>query len=153
MSVRRAAIGGLVIAVVLGLLAAGLLITAYGYNRLSGLFPIFVGWVFLALVLLEVAVSARALHRAPVRGSEKREPVDWRNEIGGSLWLMLLLALIGVAGFVVGAPVFMLTYLVVAGQRRVAGSAIIAAGALAFIWVVFIWLLDYRLYGGLLFGA
>ena len=47
----------------------------------------------------------------------------------------------------------MLTYLVVAGQRRVAGSAIIAAGALAFIWVVFIWLLDYRLYGGLLFGA
>lgn len=153
MSGRRAAIGGLVIALAVSLLAAGLLFTAYGYNRLSGLFPIFVGWVFLALALVEVVFSARAVKRAPTRESEAREAINWRRETGGSLWLLLLLALIGLAGFVVGAPIFILTYLVVAGQHRVAASAIVAAGALAFIYVVFIWLLEYRLYNGVLFGA
>jgi len=153
LSGRRAAIGGLILAVLASLLAAGALFTAYGYNRLSGLFPIFVGWIFLALALVEVGFSARATKRTPQAGSGAGKAIDWRREIGGSLWLLVLLALIGLVGFVVGAPIFILTYLVVAGERRVPGSAIIAAGAFAFIYVVFIWLLEYRLYSGLLFGA
>lgn len=153
MSGRRAAIGGLVLAVAVSLLAAGALFTAYGYNRLSGLFPIFVGWIFLGLALVEVGLSARAVRLAAQAGRGAEKAIKWRREIGGSLWLLLLLALIGLAGFVVGAPVFILAYLVVAGERRVPGSAIIAAGALAFIYVVFVWLLEYRLYSGLLFGA
>ena len=74
-------------------------------------------------------------------------------ELAGPGWLALLLVLIWLGGFLVGVPAFMLLYLVIAARRRLAQALMIAAGALGFVYVVFIWALDYRLYPGLVFGG
>ena len=155
MSERQLKIAGLVIGVSLILLAVAVLFTAYGYSRLSGLFPIFIGWIFLALAVAETAVALTALRRGTsvvgASGSSRGSGII--AELAGPAWLALLLALIGLGGFLVAVPAFMLLYLVVAARRRLLQALSIAAGALGFVYVVFVWALEYRLYPGLIFGG
>lgn len=155
--IRSLRTGGpaLAIALTLAVLAIVALVTAYSYSRSSGLFPIFVGWVFLALTLLEVVVQLRALrHPTPSDVAEPAvEKIDVLSEFGGFLWLGLMLVVLYAAGFLIATPVFTFAFLRFAARRTVLQSVAIALLATAFVYMVFAWLLDYELYAGALFGG
>ncbi len=140
-------------ALVLTLVAALVLWTAYGYDRLSGVFPVFIGWVFLALALTEAVRELRRL-----AGSERAEAAEGGRaavlrEIAGIGWLCGFLLLIWLGGFVLATPLFIFAFLRVAGGRSVTYAAGVAFAATAIIYSVFAVLLEYRLYAGLIFGA
>jgi len=150
---RRLNWSGLAIAVFLAVLAGAVLAAAYGYSRSSGLFPIFVGWIFLALVLLEAALQLRLILRG---GAEERPEFGETGglaDFGGFLWLGLLLVAVYLAGFLIATPVFMFAFLRLSARRPLAQSLLAALSAIAFVYVLFVWLLHYRLYPGALFGA
>lgn len=146
----------LAIAVVLLLVAVVATWTAYSYTRSSGLFPIFAGWLFIALVAIEVSVQLRKLRRpaaaetADTRGSRREALI---NELSGPAWLVSLLLSIWLAGFLIAIPAYLFVFLALAAKRSWGQSALIAVVVTACVYVVFAWLLEYRLYAGLLFGA
>ena len=83
-------VAAVVIAIVLSALAVFMLVTAYTYSRSSGIFPIFVGWIFVALALLESVVQLRTLigrgATAPAASEEPAAPggeAASLREIGG----------------------------------------------------------------------
>lgn len=142
------------------LLAIAALLTAYSYSRSSGLFPIFVGWIFLALTLFEVGLHLKHISRgetpaaaAPDGAAASAVIRVVRNELGGFLWLGLLLVVLYVTGFLIAIPVFMFAFLRFAARRSILQSALIAFAATAFAYGVFAWLLDYQLYAGILFDG
>lgn len=148
------------IAMLLTVLATVALVTAYSYSRSSGLFPIFVGWIFVALTLLELAVQLKALTGAGKRilpeadaAESLQEPVGPLRQFGGFLWLGLLLVVLYVAGFLIAIPVFMFAFLRISADRTALQSASVAIVATALIYAVFVSLLAYRLYPGVLFGG
>lgn len=140
-------------------LAVVVLVTAYSYSRASGLFPVFVGWIFLALTLLETGVQLKAMRQgdAPaVVTTDAAKAVATggaMRELGGFGWLGLMLLVLYAAGFLVATPVFMFSFLRVAARRSILQSASIALAATAVVYAVFAWLLEYKLYAGILFGA
>lgn len=149
---------GPVSAVIVTLLAAAALVTAYGYSRSSGLFPVFVGWIFVALGMLETGLQLRTFRRThaaagSISGQVARETgAGWR-ELLGFVWLGLLLLTVYLLGLLIATPLFMFAFLKLAASRslRYAGAA--AGVATAFVYIVFVWLLEYRLFAGVLFGA
>jgi len=150
----------LAIALTLTALAIAVLVTAYSYSRASGLFPIFIGWIFLLLSVLEVGVQLKPILRDQVQTPTAKDttgiPVETKgvmSEAGGFLWLGLLLAVIYAIGFLLATPLFMFVFLRFAARRSVMQSAAIALAATVFVYVVFAWLLQYRLYPGVLFGG
>lgn len=147
----------LTVALLIVLLAVAVLFTAYSYSRSSGLFPVFVGWIFLGLTLLELVLQITAMRHGAVPGVA--EPASAAagegstREFGGFLWLGLLLLVLFVAGFLVATPVFLFTFLRFAARRSVSSSVSLALGATVFVYLVFEWLLKYQLYRGVLFGG
>jgi hypothetical protein len=133
-------------------------VTAYGYSRSSGLFPIFIGWIFVGLALLETGLQIRTYRRtraAPdsISGLVARESgAGWRETFGFA-WLGLLLLTVYLVGLVIATPLFMFAFLRLAASRSIRYAGLAAALATAFVYVVFVWLLEYRLYAGVLFGA
>lgn len=143
----------LVIAVALFSIAAVATWTAYTYTRSSGLFPIFTGWLFLALAALEIVVQVRSLRRSARDAAERSMRRGMLVELGGPIWLGFLLLVIYLAGFLVAIPVFLFLFLYIAAERSASRSAVFAILATALIYVVFAVILDYRLFAGVLFGA
>jgi putative tricarboxylic transport membrane protein len=148
------------IAIILAALAVFMLVTAYAYSRSSGLFPIFVGWIFVALALLESGVQLKALLRredhAPALNADAETAAELTGpfrEIGGLLWLGLYLAMLYLAGFLVATPLFMIAFLRLSAARTILQSVSFAIAAAAIVYVVFVLLLDYQLYRGILFGG
>ncbi|MDH3532801.1 MAG: tripartite tricarboxylate transporter TctB family protein [Gammaproteobacteria bacterium] len=146
------------VALLLAGLAIAMLVAAYSYSRSSGLFPIFVGWIFLALTVLEIVVQLRALRPAGGQavgegGAAATASIDALREFGGFFWLGSMLLLLYGTGFLLATPVFMFAFLRFAARRTVVQSIAIALLATAFVYVVFAWLLDYELYPGVLFGG
>ena len=143
----------LVIAVLLFSIAAVATWTAYSYTRSSGLFPIFTGWIFLALAGLEIAIQVRNLRPSgpdTTTGSKRRGMLV---ELGGPIWLGFLLLVIYVAGFLIAIPVFLFLFLYLAAERTVRRSAVLAILATVLIYGVFAGLLEYRLFNGVLFDT
>lgn len=153
----RSRLADFAIAVLLLLLAASVTWTAYSYTRSSGLFPIFAGWLFIALVMLEVWVQLRNLRQSATgagtadRRRSKRKGI--LLDLGGPVWLGFMLLVIYLAGFLVAIPVFLFLFLVLAAERPAARSAFIAVALTASVYLVFAWLLEYRLFAGVLFGG
>ena len=139
------------IAMLLTVLATVVLVIAYSYSRSSGLFPIFVGWIFVALTLLELAVQLKALAGAGKRVLQ--EPFRPLRDFGGLLWLGLLLVVLHAAGFLIAIPVFIFAFMRISADRTALQSASVAIVATALIYAVFVSLLTYRLYPGVLFGG
>lgn len=155
-----ATLSGIITASLLALIAAGALITAHTYSRSSGLFPKFAGWIFLVLTLMEVVaelkpiIAARTLRR-PAAETEwsAGKGIDIRQEMKGFLWLVALLASIYLAGFLVAIPLYIFAFLSISAGRSLRSCAITAALATGAIYLLFVALLEYRLYSGILFGA
>lgn len=154
---------GFIVAVLVALFAALVLSTAYGYSGISGTFPQLVGWIFLGLALLEVLVQVLAVRkpaRAPAPQAEARQAgsPDADNtsavkEMKGFLWLGGLLLGLYLVGFMVSTPLYVFAFLRFSGGRGLGMSAAVAAGATAFVYVVFIQLLEYKLYPGILLAG
>lgn len=150
----------LVVALVYLAFAIGVLVTAYEYRGGSGLFPRFTGWLFVLLALMEVAVQARAMltpgaGAAAAGGDLERAGAEAgvMHEARGFLWVLAFLVLVYLTGFMIAIPVYMFTYLYLSAGRKLWHAAVFAAGATLFVYILFIQLLEYRLYAGLLFGA
>lgn len=151
---------GPLIALLLSILACIVLVTAYGYSRSSGLFPIFSGWAFLALTLVELGLRLRDFARGdaglpadPSTGLEALDPVSLAKDLAGFAWVGLFLLAVYLSGFLVATPVFMFAFVRLAAGRGTVYAATAALVAVAVVYVVFAVLLDYRLYAGILFGA
>lgn len=146
----------LIVAVLVSVFAALVLSTSYTYSGISGTFPQLVGWIFLGLALLEVLVQVKALIRPAPRNSEQggavsEQPLSVVKEIKGIVWLGGLLAALYLVGFLITTPLYVFAFLRFSGQRSLGLSAGVAAGATVFVYVVFVRLLEYKLFPGILF--
>ncbi len=151
---------GPLVAVIVTTLAATLLATAYGYSRSSGLFPIFIGWVFLGLSLIESVLRIRRFLEVDLvmpndagTGLESIDASSALRELQGFAWLLLFLLGIYAVGFIPATAMFLFAFLRMAATRSYAYSALAAVVATTVVYGVFAWMLEYRLYAGLLFGG
>lgn len=145
---------GFIVAVLVSTFAVVLLTTAYTYPGMSGTFPQLVGWIFLGLALLEVGVQvAAAVRPGPSggdQGGEKKDSSVVVKEFKSFGWLGILLLALYLVGFMISTPLYVFAFLRFSGKRSMAMSASIAAGATAFVYIVFIQLLEYKLFPGIL---
>lgn len=139
-------------------IAATMLATAYTYSKASSLLPRFAGWIFLILAGTEAVIQLRNLLRARREGSgigDAAAEAELRRErvrgIKGMLWIVCMLLLLYVFGFLVATPLFIFAFLRISAGKSVVSSAITAIVATACVWLGFAELLEYKLYPGLLF--
>ena len=133
--------------------AIGVLVAAYDFSGGSGIFPRFVGWVFILLSALEVFSQLQQL-----RASKSGFSDTWVNpsvirEVRGFLWVGFFLVVIYLLGFMIGVPVYLLIFWRFSASRSWKQCLLLSAGATFFIYLLFLELLEYRLYSGVLFGA
>lgn len=155
---RSQRIAAVSVALVFTGVAAAMLATAYTYSKASSLLPRFAGWIFLILAGAEAIIQLRNLLRARREGSElgdaaaeaelQRERV---RGIKGMLWILCMLLLLYVFGFLVATPLFIFAFLRISAGQSVTSSAITAIAATACVWLGFAELLGYKLYPGVLF--
>lgn len=153
---KRLLNSGLVVAVLMVLCAASVLVAAYSYRGISGTFPQLVGWIFLGLTLLELALQVRrALRGEPAVGPDAGDTGEGSNqslmkEFKAFAWLGGLLLALYFVGFLISTPLYVFAFLRFSGRLSLPMSLGVAAGALAFVYVVFVQLLEYKLYPGVL---
>lgn len=162
MFVARLMSPNLIIALILVLTSVMSLGTAYTYAWTSGLFPRLVGWVFLVLALCELAIQIKAIMQghekavgsAPVVSKYQNGLVDEKpsavKEFKAFGWLGGVLVSLYLLGFMISTPLYVFVFLWVSGKRSLPFSAAIAAGATIFVYIVFLRLLEYKLYPGML---
>lgn len=144
---------GLIVAVLVTVFAALVLVTAYSYQGISGTFPQLVGWIFLGLALLEVGVQVVTATRSARSGDDRDDEetgVSIAKEFKSIGWLGILLLALYLVGFMISTPLYIFAFLRFSGRRSLAMSAAIALGATAFVYIVFIQLLEYKLFPGVL---
>ncbi len=152
---------GLIVATLLLIISVLVLVTAYSFSNASGLFPRFIGWIFVGLTSVEFILQLK-MQLLAVKGDQRELEADTRahgekkdvmKEIRGFSWLALLLVLLYLLGFLVSVPVYILAFLRISAERPWKDSIIISASATLFVYLVFVQLLEYRLFAGILFGA
>lgn len=129
-------------------LAILMLFLSQEFGRSSGMFPRFIGWVFVALTAADVVVQLRTwyLEKLP-ESTDTSMTVKQLKAIG---WLLGLVVALSIFGFLITIPAYIFTFLTWRAGQGKRRSAYIAIGALVFVWVIFVWLLNYELYSGLL---
>ncbi len=149
----------LLVATLMLVMAISVLVVAFGFHGGSGLFPRFIGWIFVGLAGLEFLLQLKGFMHARKMGvtTMSHENPDAKanlfKEIKGLLWIVALLVGIYLIGFMITLPVYLFSFMRFSGRRSIQQSAIISVGSTAFVYVSFVVLLDYRLYPGILFGA
>lgn len=144
---------GLVVAGLMVLCAVSVLVAAYSYRGISGTFPQLVGWIFLGLTLLELGLQVvRVARGAPAVGSDTGADGNQSvvKEFKGFAWLGGLLLALYFVGFLISTPLYVFAFLRFSGRLSLSMSVGVAAGALAFVYVVFVQLLEYKLFPGVL---
>ena len=150
---------GLGVAALRLLLASAVLLMAYGFEGGSGLFPRFIGWIFVVLAGSEVILQLKALLAQKSAGLtddanlRQLSRANLIKEMKGLLWLVVLLIGIYLVGIMITLPVYLFSFMRLSGNRSVQQSAIIAFCSTAFVYLLFVLLLDYKLYPGIFFGA
>jgi len=141
------------VALLVLIFAVTVLVTAYTYSGGSGVFPRFIGWIFLGLALLEFLTRVKAVIAykpsnlpGEYSSQEKRNVI---KELRGFLWIGFLLLSLYLAGFMIGIPLYIFTFLRLSARRTLAKSATIAIAATAVIYGLFVRLLEYKLYQGI----
>jgi hypothetical protein len=151
---------GVFIALLLALIAAAALATAYTYGRSSGFFPKFIGWIFIGLVLTELSIQLKsfldARRESATESVTARAAVQSSNvarEIKGFLWLGSLLTAVYLVGFLIVTPLFIFSFLRISAGKSVRECTVASVVGCAFVYLVFVVLLDYRLFGGVLLAV
>jgi len=130
------------------MLAITLLYLSQGFGRSSGMFPRFIGWVFVVLTAADVVVQLVAWYQRKLPAST--ETAITFKQLKSMGWLLGLVVALSIFGFLITIPAYIFTFLTWRAGHDKRRSAFIAIGALVFVWVIFVWLLDYELYAGLL---
>lgn len=143
----------LIVAMTILLFAVAVLIAAYDFPGGSGVFPRFAGWIFVGLSAFEVFLRVRHF-----LAENKTHPGQWVNqtvikEATGFAWVGFFLLLIYLIGFLIGIPVYLLVFLRWSAGRSWKECLLLSGGATLLIYLLFIELLEYRLYAGILLGA
>lgn len=133
------------------ILAVTMLSLSQEFGRSSGMFPRFIGWVFVALTGADVVVQLRTwyLNKLP-ESTETSITIKQLKAVG---WLLGLLVALSIFGFLITIPAYIFTFLTWRAGQDMRRSVVIALGALAFVWIIFVWLLNYELYAGLLLSS
>jgi hypothetical protein len=146
----------LIVALLVLAFAISVLVTAYEYRGGSGIFPRFIGWVFVGLTLIECIVQLKSLTSSGQGSlfafSFTRPGEKVIKELKGILWIGFILITLYLGGFLAGIPVYVFAFLRLSAGRSYKQSLLLSAGATGFIYLLFIELLQYRLYQGLIFG-
>ena len=145
-------------ALLLTLIAGAALATAYTYGRASGFFPKFIGWIFLGLVLIELLIRLKSflIARRNVTTDTRHATEDGSNvlrEIKGFLWLGSLLTVLYLLGFLIATPLYIFSFLRISAGKSIRDSLVVTILGTAFVYVIFVLLLEYRLFAGVLFEA
>lgn len=150
---------GLIVAALMLLLAAAVLSMAYGFEGGSGLFPRFIGWIFVVLAASEFIVQIKALLAQKQAGFSddadlrQQSRTNLIKEMKGLLWLVVLLIGIYLVGIMITLPLYLFSFMRLSGNRSIQQSAIISICSTLFVYLLFVLLLDYKLYPGIIFGA
>lgn len=144
-------------------LSVAFLLWARTYPGMSGAMPVLVAWGTIVLSLIDVVSQletpfGRWLHRLVTAD----RIVEWKMEgdedtplarvLFSVAWVLGYLAALFLAGFLAATPIYIFLYMVIHGGRGLRDSALTAAATTLTIWLVFVVLFRYPLYGGLLFG-
>jgi hypothetical protein len=124
--------------------------------------PVLVGWLALALALLDVAAQlntgfGRDIRRLVGASADIAAAADkgdrntdlWRNAVS-IVWPLLYLGGLLVVGTLIATPVYIFLYMTVYGRKRTLTSIVAAAVTTAALWFAFQVLFQYPLYPGLL---
>lgn len=138
--------------------AIAVLVTAYGYHGGSGLFPRFIGWIFVGLAGVELLFQVKSVvaggKRSAVTDADKAASrANFIKEVKGVIWIGAFLVGLYFVGFLITIPVYLFSFMRFSGHRSIQQSMALAIGSTAFIYLLFTELLDYKLYAGSLFGA
>jgi hypothetical protein len=149
----------LIVALLILVIAISVLITAYSYRGGSGIFPRFIGWVFIGLTMTECLLQFKVLISTPAaQKNTLASNADLRKkkilkEIKGFLWIGVFIVLLYLTGFLVGIPLYIFAFLRLAAGKAYKQCMIISAVATISVYILFIELLQYRLFQGVLFGG
>lgn len=147
---------GLIVALLILTIAASALFTAYDYRGGSGIFPRFIGWIFVGLTFIECLVQIKLLMASGKNNlftiSFNKPDEKVIKEIKGILWIGFVIVSLYLGGFLVGIPIYIFAFLRLSSGRSYKQSLLLSAGATGFIYLLFIQLLQYRLYQGLIFS-
>ncbi len=146
----------LIVALLVLAFAISVLVTAYDYRGGSGIFPRFIGWIFIGLTLIECVVQLKSMNKSGQESlfsfSFARPDEKVIKELKGILWIGVVIVSLYLLGFLVGIPLYVFAFLRLSAGRSYKQSLLLSAGATGFIYLLFIELLQYRLYQGLIFS-
>jgi Tripartite tricarboxylate transporter TctB family len=150
-------------ALVLFVLAALYLVTAYGYTPEARQFPLIVGWAALVLVAFDFVSRTRtpigeAITRwfnpstSPGKADAQAAHATGK-QVAAILWIAGFVILIVAIGFVLAIPLYVFAAMAIRGRRSLLLCAIVSAAAVLFVYLTFVWLLELELYPGMVFGG
>jgi hypothetical protein len=141
------------------------LLWAQIYPPRESALPALVGWVTIALALIDIAAQfdtgwGRILRRmagmetnGERRDAAPKQPPAWARIAIAMLWVVGYGAAIFLFGFMATTPIYVFLYMLLHGRRRPLTGALNAAVVTVAIWITFEYLFHYPLYQGALFGA
>lgn len=138
-----------ILAFVVGYLAVGLL-TIDATSRIVPLLAAGVTALLLVIDMLRVVLGHRSDDNATPEGGGV-QAVDPRRELVAVLSVVVGVAAIYVAGFLVAIPLYLFASIAFLGRQPIRSAAIVAVVATLVVYLVFEVLLAYDLYAGVLF--
>jgi hypothetical protein len=146
----------LIVAILLLIMAISVLIAAYDFRGGSGIFPRFIGWIFVGLTLSECMLQLKKyLSQSDTSSSNVNVLTKDKiiKEIQGIFWIGFFLFSLYLTGFIMGIPLYMFAFLRWSAKRSYKQCMIMSVAATIIVYALFIELLQYRLFPGILFGA
>ncbi len=147
----------------LAVLAVIYLITGYGYSLDARAIPVGIAWVVLALVSLVLISRTKtafglALNQWLNAGEDRAAAAAHADrplakELMAGAWVILAVVMMFVIGIFYTVPAYVFLSLAIRGRRPWWLCAVVAAGAMAMIWLMFDVILQLELYPGLLFES
>jgi hypothetical protein len=136
-----------------------MIVWSYDYGEIARSVPLLVGYSLLVLSVIDLLSRfdlpfsglLRAFWGADFRDREMKHDPTWTAELAQFLWVTGCVAGMLLIGILPTIPLFVMLFMAIHGRRRWLESAVVAAMALGFVFVVFEVLLDYQLYRGALF--
>jgi len=141
-------------------LGAAYLVWALTYPEKVRAVPVLVGVVTTILCLIDVIAHSGTRIGDVIAGVlSGRAHLEaegdlrlMREEYLAMLWMGIALASVLLLGFLAATPIYVLGYMMLHGRLGLRLGLWIAGGTTLFCWGVFEFLLDFPLYGGILFG-
>jgi hypothetical protein len=137
---------------VIGLLAVGFLVKAYGFSAASGAIPVLIGWTTVVLASADVAARIFSPDRQ-TPAAATGQAASMARVLIAVAGIVALTAVMALAGILRAVPVFLFVALRWGAGRKVTLSLLLAMAVTALLWAVFSRLLRLDIYPGLLFDA